>query len=64
MRKVKFTKDYRARNMILYHAGDTKELEDNYAIALINAGVAKAIDSPHEHKMIERPAEKKHYHVG
>ena len=64
MRKIKFTKDYRARNMILYHAGNTKEFEDNYAIALIDSGVAKAIDSPGKHKMIERPAEKKHYHVG
>ena len=64
MKKIKFTKDYRARNMVLYHAGDTKEFDDNYAIALIDAGVAKSIDSPHKHKMVERPAEKKHYYIG
>ena len=64
MRKVKFTKDYRARNMILYYAGDVKDLDDNYAIALIDAGIAKSIDSPRKHQMIERPAEKKHYCVG
>ena len=64
MRKIKFAKDYRARNMVFYHAGDTKEFDDNYATVLIDAGVAKAIDRPHRHKMIERPAEKKHYYVG
>ena len=64
MRKIKFTKDYRARNMILYHAGEIKEFNDSYATALIDADVAKSIDSPHSHKMIERPAEKKHYYVG
>lgn len=64
MRKVKFTKDYRARNMILYHAGETKEFDDSYALALIDLGVAKSIDGPQRHKMIERPAEKKHYYVG
>jgi len=26
MKKIKFTKDYRARNMILYHEGEVKEL--------------------------------------
>ena len=64
MKKIEFTKDYRARNMILYHAGETRELSDSYAKALIDAGVAKSVDSPQRHKMIERPAEKKHYHVG
>ena len=64
MREVKFTEDYRARNMILYHEGEVKEFDDGYAVALIDAGIAKSIDSPHSHKMIERPAEKKHYYVG
>ena len=64
MRKIKFTEDYRARNTILYHAGDVKEFDDNYAIALIDAGIAKAVDRPVKHKMIERPAEKKHYYTG
>ena len=64
MRDIKFKSDYRAKNMILYHAGDTKEFKDDYALALIDLGVAKAIDGPHKHKMVERPAEKKHYYVG
>jgi len=64
MKKIEFTKDYRAKNMILYHEGEVKEFDDNYALALMDTGVAKAVDVPHRHKMIERPAEKKHYYVG
>lgn len=64
MAKIKFTQDYRARNMILYNSGDVKELDNSYAIALIDAGIAKSVDSPRKHKMVEKPAEKKHYYVG
>ena len=64
MTKVEFLTDYRARNMLLYHAGDVKEFDDSYAFALIDAGIAKSVDSPERHKMIERPKEKKHYYTG
>ena len=64
MTKVEFLTDYRARNMLLYHAGDVKEFDSDYAFALIDAGIAKSVDNPKRHKMVERPAEKKHYYTG
>jgi hypothetical protein len=60
MVKVEFIRDYKCG----YKKGCVKDVLPHFAYALIQAGVAKAIDEQGRNKMISKPPEKKHYYVG
>lgn len=53
---IEFLKDYKS----CYKKGDRKDALPHFAKVLIDLGIAKRLDRPPKHKMVERAEKEKH----
>lgn len=59
MKTVEFLEDYKC----CWKKGDVGDVLPGFADVIIAAGIAKAVDEPPQHKMIESPEKKKGHNI-